>query len=376
MRVLPDDVFDRGPGLLPDLISILIFDISADGPTTDAFTDDLLSGAALQDSLAARYDDLISDSEPPTPRALARTAIPPATRQGPAPPTHPNNDADPTAVTFPPPQLPRLHLRHPLCLQRPAGRTAHLPTAPTPTRTVKGVGSPVASGLSGAGGLPQDFDPFNGGAPIDGDELAAAAGSGSSTNTPTNGDDLTEGLATVEGVLDTVSGYMSSFGRRALSTLKALQQVAGPQTRNSVLRPSVSPLHHAYLRVAPAIGEARARKLRTKKSYTRIVAVGYCHSDSIGVELGKSPELVHSLVIADSGSIKMDDVKLMNFMSYLEGVEDFSFKPHLRNGAEAIFREREGKENFVPYEFKDWKGCAHGSAIRPNQTVPEVKAGY
>ncbi|KZV76157.1 hypothetical protein PENSPDRAFT_731230 [Peniophora sp. CONT] len=112
---------------------------------------------------------------------------------------------------------------------------------------VKGVGSPVTSGLSSGnlggapaekrdaeleprqvGGLPHDFDPFNGEAPIDGDELAAAAGSGSSTTTPTNGDDLTEGLATVEGVLDTVSGYMSNFGRRALSTLKALQQIAGP----------------------------------------------------------------------------------------------------------------------------------------------------
>ena len=73
--------------------------------------------------------------------------------------------------------------------------------------------------------------------------------------------------------------------------------------------------------------------------------------------------------------------------------EDFGFKPHLRNGAEAIFKEHEGKDDFIPYESKDWKGtldvsylhslrssvnvgCAHGFAIRPNQSVPDVKAGY
>ena len=65
----------------------------------------------------------------------------------------------------------------------------------------------------------------------------------------------------------------------------------------------------------------------------------------------------------------------------------------MRDGAEAIFKEREGKDDYIPYEFKDWKGmidvsyfyrlrlfmnlgCAHGFAIRPNQSVPDVKAGY
>ncbi|KZV76156.1 dienelactone hydrolase endo-1-3,1,4-beta-D-glucanase [Peniophora sp. CONT] len=137
----------------------------------------------------------------------------------------------------------------------------------------------------------------------------------------------------------------------------------------------------ALYRTRPAIGEARARafieKLRTEKRYTRIGAVGYCYGGSIGVGLGRSPELVNSLVIAHPGSIKLDDVKLMRVpTSWACAEEDFSFKPHLRNGAEAIFKEREGKEDFVPYEFKDWKGCAHGFAIRPNQSVPEVKAGY
>ena len=28
----------------------------------------------------------------------------------------------------------------------------------------------------------------------------------------------------------------------------------------------------------------------------------------------------------------------------------------MRDGAEAIFKEREGKDDYSPYEFKDWKG--------------------
>ncbi|KZV76148.1 dienelactone hydrolase endo-1-3,1,4-beta-D-glucanase [Peniophora sp. CONT] len=137
----------------------------------------------------------------------------------------------------------------------------------------------------------------------------------------------------------------------------------------------------ALRRARPAIGESRARefieKLRAEKNYTRIGAVGYCYGGTVGVGLGKSPQLVDTLVIAHPGEIKMEDVKLMKVpTSWACAEEDSGFKPHLRNGAEAVFKQREGKEDFVPYEFKDWKGCAHGFAIRPNQSIPEVKAGY
>ncbi|KZV76146.1 dienelactone hydrolase endo-1-3,1,4-beta-D-glucanase [Peniophora sp. CONT] len=137
----------------------------------------------------------------------------------------------------------------------------------------------------------------------------------------------------------------------------------------------------AMRRTRPAIGEARARefieKLRTEKSYNRLGAVGYCYGGTVAVGLGKSPQLVNTLVIAHPGWIKIEDVKLMKVpSSWVCAEEDFSFKPHLRNGAEAVYKEREGKDDFVPYEFKDWKGTAHGFAIRPNQSVPDVKAGY
>lgn len=53
-----------------------------------------------------------------------------------------------------------------------------------------------------------------------------------------------------------------------------------------------------------------------------------------------------------------------------------SFTPKLRQDAEDIFSSRKDKPDFVEYEFKDYKGTAHGFAARPNLAVPEVKAGY
>lgn len=69
-----------------------------------------------------------------------------------------------------------------------------------------------------------------------------------------------------------------------------------------------------------------------------------------------------------------------------------SFSKELRLRAEAEFEGRKGKDNFVEYEFKDYKGIyhlasfvptsfflagtTHGFAARPNLSYPEVKAGF
>jgi carboxymethylenebutenolidase len=81
----------------------------------------------------------------------------------------------------------------------------------------------------------------------------------------------------------------------------------------------------------------------------------------------------------------------------LSHAEDYTFKDKDVETAKAIFKEQEGKPNHVEYEFRTWKGkvfvlvarasarliqsvnalgTAHGFAVRPNLTVPEVKAGY
>lgn len=44
-------------------------------------------------------------------------------------------------------------------------------------------------------------------------------------------------------------------------------------------------------------------------------------------------------------------------MSWLtDTIEDFAFKPAFRLSCEAVFAERKGTDQFVDYEFKDYKG--------------------
>jgi len=56
--------------------------------------------------------------------------------------------------------------------------------------------------------------------------------------------------------------------------------------------------------------------------------------------------------------------------------EDIYWSQSTRLRCEAILAGRKGKEGFVEYEFKDYKGTAHGFASRPNLNVPEVKLAY
>ena len=70
-----------------------------------------------------------------------------------------------------------------------------------------------------------------------------------------------------------------------------------------------------------------------------------------------------------------------------------SFGPDLRNKAEAVFAERKGKDNFIEYEFVDYKGSSrrplrlevilslltgtvHGFAARPNLSIPVIKESF
>lgn len=40
-------------------------------------------------------------------------------------------------------------------------------------------------------------------------------------------------------------------------------------------------------------------------------------------------------------------------------LEDMSFNPAIRNKAEALLKAREGKDNFIDYEFVDYKGLCY-----------------
>ncbi|PPQ76098.1 hypothetical protein CVT26_004605 [Gymnopilus dilepis] len=116
--------------------------------------------------------------------------------------------------------------------------------------------------------------------------------------------------------------------------------------------------------------------IREKKKYEKIGAVGYCFGGSTCVRMG-STDLVDSVVIAHPGRFTMDQVKAIKVPTAWVCAEDDMFFPDtLRNQAEAVFKAREGKDNFVEYEFKEYKGTAHGFASRPNLDLPEIKAAY
>ncbi|KIK69561.1 hypothetical protein GYMLUDRAFT_33934 [Collybiopsis luxurians FD-317 M1] len=116
--------------------------------------------------------------------------------------------------------------------------------------------------------------------------------------------------------------------------------------------------------------------LQAEKNYGKLGAVGYCFGGIMAVKLAGT-DLVNSVVVCHPGSVSEQEVAAMKVpSSWACAEEDFTFKPKLRQKSEAIFAARKSKDNFIDYEFKDYKGTTHGFAARPNLSYPEVKAGY
>jgi len=131
----------------------------------------------------------------------------------------------------------------------------------------------------------------------------------------------------------------------------------------------------------PAVSEIRAtafiKKIREEKKYETVGAVGYCWGGMLCVRIGADPSLANSLVICHPGSINIQQIAAIKVpAAWACAEDDMSFVPALRKEAEAVFRGREGKEDYVENEFKDYQGTAHGFACRPNLALPEVKEGY
>ncbi|KAJ3977807.1 dienelactone hydrolase endo-1-3,1,4-beta-D-glucanase [Lentinula raphanica] len=136
----------------------------------------------------------------------------------------------------------------------------------------------------------------------------------------------------------------------------------------------------AMLRNRPTVAYPKAEKfvkdLKAEKNYEKLGAVGYCFGGTLAVSMA-STDLLNSVVICHPGSITPEAVEAMKVPSAWACAEgDMGFKPAMRRKAEEILASRKDKENFVEYEFKDYKGTVHGFAARPNLAYPEVKAGY
>ncbi|KAJ3747293.1 dienelactone hydrolase endo-1-3,1,4-beta-D-glucanase [Lentinula detonsa] len=140
------------------------------------------------------------------------------------------------------------------------------------------------------------------------------------------------------------------------------------------------PSFPAMLRNRPTVAYPKAekfvRELQVEKKYGKLGAVGYCFGGTLAVSMA-STDLLNSVVICHPGSVTEAAVQAIKIPSaWACAEEDMGFKPEIRRKAEETLASRKGKDNFVEYEFKDYKGTVHGFAARPNLAYPEVKAGY
>ncbi|KAK0201716.1 dienelactone hydrolase endo-1-3,1,4-beta-D-glucanase [Desarmillaria ectypa] len=117
-------------------------------------------------------------------------------------------------------------------------------------------------------------------------------------------------------------------------------------------------------------------RLKVEKKYEKLGAVGYCFGGSVAVRIG-GRSLVDTIVVCHPGKLSIGQLKALKVpSSWACAEEDRYFTPAARAVAEAEFAGRQGKDNFVEYEFIEYKGTTHGFAARPNLAYPEVKACF
>ncbi|OAX41747.1 dienelactone hydrolase endo-1-3,1,4-beta-D-glucanase [Rhizopogon vinicolor AM-OR11-026] len=118
------------------------------------------------------------------------------------------------------------------------------------------------------------------------------------------------------------------------------------------------------------------QRVREQRKYEKVGIVGYCFGGSLGVRL--SPlNIFDSLVVCHPGAISEAEVNAINCpTSWVCAEDDMSFGPAIRSKAEALLEIRKGKENYVDYEFVDYKGTVHGFACRPHLEFPDVKEAF
>ncbi|KAF8478074.1 dienelactone hydrolase endo-1-3,1,4-beta-D-glucanase [Russula ochroleuca] len=158
------------------------------------------------------------------------------------------------------------------------------------------------------------------------------------------------------------AGVKTSLGTLALLIIRLLPTLP----RIFASRPSVvDPRIHEFI-----------KKIKAEKGYERIGAVGYCFGGGMAGRLG-STDFVNTIVIAHPSNLKPADTRAIKVPScWVLAEEDMAFKDKDIKTAQAIFKDQETKPDHVDYEFRIWKGTAHGFAVRPNLKVPDVKAGY
>ncbi|KAJ7304881.1 Alpha/Beta hydrolase protein [Mycena albidolilacea] len=120
------------------------------------------------------------------------------------------------------------------------------------------------------------------------------------------------------------------------------------------------------------------KKLQERNKYDNIGAIGYCFGGGIAARVGATTALFNSIVLVHP-SPPTDDhlnaIKVPTAWSMPE--EDMGgISPTRLEEIRRLYATRKGKDTYVDYEIKVYKGLAHGFGARPNFAYPDVKEGF
>ncbi|KAF8208909.1 Alpha/Beta hydrolase protein [Mycena galopus ATCC 62051] len=116
------------------------------------------------------------------------------------------------------------------------------------------------------------------------------------------------------------------------------------------------------------------KKLEAMNKYDDFGAVGYCFGGGVAARVGA---LFNSIVLVHPSALSDAQVKAIKApTAWAQPEDDMGISPARLKEIEALYAGRKGTADFVDYEIKVYKGCAHGFGARPNLTYPDVKEGY
>ncbi|KAJ7675863.1 Alpha/Beta hydrolase protein [Mycena polygramma] len=119
------------------------------------------------------------------------------------------------------------------------------------------------------------------------------------------------------------------------------------------------------------------KKLQEQKKYEKFGAIGYCFGGGVASRLGASTDLFSSIILVHPSPVSDAQLKAIKApTAWSMPEDDMGISPARVNEIEAFYEGRRGKDTFVDYEVKVYKGTAHGFGARPNFAYPEVKEGF
>ncbi|KAF7365251.1 DLH domain-containing protein [Mycena venus] len=99
-------------------------------------------------------------------------------------------------------------------------------------------------------------------------------------------------------------------------------------------------------------------KLQERNKYDKLGAIGYCFGGGIATRLGATTSYFDSIVLAHPSAPTDDLIKAIKApTAWAQPEDDWGIKPARLEEIEALYAGRQGKDTFVDYEIKVYKGC-------------------